>query len=136
MWIMAVLENNVRDLDATHLPLEQVVHVDVEPRVFPPATVVFDSRRRNHLIHPRLELVDQAVGHKLQHDLPLLEAGKPYPHRNRREDRQRRGHLQFDLLALRLHALHLVRHPRIRRQDRNQLIARQNNLTHTPSFAT
>jgi hypothetical protein len=35
-------EGHLGDLDATNLPLEQAVHIDVEPGIFPASAVVFD----------------------------------------------------------------------------------------------
>jgi hypothetical protein len=124
-------EDHARDLDAANLALEQAVHIDVEPGILPAAPVIFDLQRREHPIDQPIELVDEPVRHKLQNDLSLLKARKPDPHRNRLEDRQRGGDVDLDFLAIGLHTHHLLRQARIRGENTNQLVARQNNLPHT-----
>jgi hypothetical protein len=120
---VAIAEDHTRDLDATNLSLEQAVHIDVEPGIFPAAAVVFDLERRQHPVDQPIELVDEPIRHELQHDLPLLKTRKPDPHRNRPKDGQRGGDVDLDLHAVGLHAHHLIRHSRIRREDTNKLVA-------------
>jgi len=124
-------EDHARDLNAANLPLEQAVHIDVEPGILPAAAVVLDLERRQHPVDQPIELVDEPVGHKLQHELPLLKTRKPDPHGNRPKNGQRRGDVDLDLLALGLHTHHLLRHAHIRGEDTHHLVARQNNLPHT-----
>jgi len=119
----AVPEDHAGDLHVPDLPPQQPVHIHVEPRVLPAAAMLLDLHRGQHLVHQPVEFVQHAVGNELQHDLPLFEARKAHPHRNGPQQRQRRGDVNLDLLAVRLQTGHRLRQRRIRRQDADQLFA-------------